>query len=209
LDTLSEVTFEKISRRTGLAAVLQGIAAAQQAGFSELRINAVSMSGINEQDLVPLARFCREQNLHLRLIEFMPLDAEQNWGNQPILTGRQVRDLLSQSICPLEPLERADPSQPAVDFRYSDGVQQVGFINSISEPFCNSCNRLRLTAEGKFRNCLFGTEEWDARAVLRQGGSNDDLIRLLQDCVWKKKSGHGIGEPGFVRPGKSMYQIGG
>jgi len=209
LDTLSEATFERIARRTGLQRVLDGIFAAQRAGFDRIRLNTVSIRGITENEIVSLARFSREHGLELRFIEYMPLDADQQWDHEQVLGGDQVRRMIDHEVGNLEPLPVVDPSQPATDFRYVDGGGRVGFINPVTQPFCGDCNRLRLTAEGQVRNCLFSTVEWDARAVLRGGGSDDDLAVLIQSCVAAKKAGHGIDTPEFMRPERAMYQIGG
>jgi cyclic pyranopterin phosphate synthase len=209
LDTLSEKTFERISRRTGLSKVLNGIAAARSAGFQDLRINALAIKDINEGEVLELAKFCRDHDLHLRFIEFMPLDAEKQWDVRQVITGESIRSRISESLCELLPAASDDPSQPATDFVYADGIQKVGFINTVSQPFCADCNRLRLTAEGQLRNCLFGTEHWDLRTPLRDGSSADRLRALFRSCVASKKPGHGIDDPSFIRPSKSMYQIGG
>jgi cyclic pyranopterin phosphate synthase len=209
IDALREETFQKISRRPGLNRVLAGIAAAQAVGFEQIRLNAVSIRGITENEILPLVAFARERDLELRFIEFMPLDAEQHWTNDEVLTGREILRRVEAELGPLAPAERDDPSQPAVDFRFADGRGGLGFINSVSEPFCEGCNRLRLTAEGQVRNCLFSTVEWDARAVLRGGGSDDELRDLVRDCVAAKARAHGIGSAEFHRPQRAMYQIGG
>lgn len=209
LDSLSEETFERISRRTGLQKVLDGIFAAKQARFEKIRLNAIAIRGLTEDEIVPLARFAREQQLELRFIEFMPLDADGKWTNEEVLTGEAIRQKLESEFCQLKPVRREDPSQPAIDFRFSDGLGRIGFINPVSQPFCGDCNRLRLTAEGQIRNCLFSTTEWDARAVLREEGTQDELAQLLQDCVQAKKPAHGIGESDFEKPARAMYQIGG
>jgi cyclic pyranopterin phosphate synthase len=209
LDAMREEEFQKISRRPGLDRVFAGIASAQRAGFSQIRLNAVAIRGLTENELVPLVEFARQQNLELRFIEFMPLDAEEHWTKGDVLTGREILRHVEQSYGPLSPAERDDPSQPAVDYRFADGRGGLGFINSVSEPFCEGCNRLRLTAEGQVRNCLFSTVEWDAREVLRSGGSDDDLRALVQECVAAKRRAHGIGEATFERPQRAMYQIGG
>lgn len=209
LDTLNEATFERISRRQGLEKVLAGIFEAQRVGFTNIRLNAVAIRGLSEDDLVPLAAFSREHGMELRFIEFMPLDAEGHWNKSEVLTGAAIRTALEGAFGPLEPVTREDPSQPAVDFRFADGRGRIGFINPVSQPFCDDCNRLRLTAEGQVRNCLFSIVEWDARAVLRGGGSDDDLRELVRDCVAAKKRAHGIGEADFVKPARAMYQIGG
>jgi cyclic pyranopterin phosphate synthase len=209
LDSLSAETFRKIARRDGLDRVLAGIHAAKRVGFTKIRLNAVAIKGITEPEIVPLTRFARENEMEMRFIEFMPLDAEQNWQHDQVLNGEEIRAAIEEAIGPLEPANRPDPSQPATDFQFADGSGTVGFINPVSQPFCEDCNRLRLTAEGQVRNCLFSTVEWDARAVLRKGGSDSELTQLIRDCVRAKKPGHGIDSSDFVRPERAMYQIGG
>jgi GTP 3',8-cyclase len=209
LDALTEETFRKIARRDGLDRVLAGIAAAKAAGFKKIRLNAVAIKGITESEVVPLANFARQQGMEMRFIEFMPLDAENHWQHDQVLTGQEIRRQIEAAIGPLEAAQRTDPSQPATDFRFADGSGTIGFINPVTQPFCEDCNRLRLTAEGKIRNCLFSTTEWDARALLRGGGTDKDLTQLLRDCVATKKPGHGIDTPDFVRPARAMYEIGG
>jgi cyclic pyranopterin phosphate synthase len=209
LDALREETFVRIARRPGLDRVLAGIAAAQNAGFEQVRLNAVAIRGITEDEILPLVAFARERDLELRFIEFMPLDAEQHWTDDEVLTGREILRRVEAEFGPLMPAERDDPSQPAVDFRFPDNRGGLGFINSVSEPFCEGCNRLRLTAEGQVRNCLFSTVEWDARAVLRGGGSDDDLRDLVRASIAAKARAHGIGSDDFHRPERAMYQIGG
>jgi len=224
LDALSEDLFERIARRQGLDRVLAGLAAAKAAGFQSIRINAVSIRGLTEGEIVPLAQFCRREGFHLRFIEFMPLDGESSWTDGQVLSGREVRDILARHFGPLVPVVRADAGQPAIDYAYADhdianvaadaGGQPaqaagVGFIDPVTQPFCDRCDRLRLTADGQFRNCLFSTTEWDARQVLRTGGSDEEIARLLRDCVLVKRAAHGIGTPAFERPARAMYQIGG
>jgi cyclic pyranopterin phosphate synthase len=209
LDSLKPEVFERISRRTGLDRVLAGIAEARRVGFARIRLNAVAIRGITEPEIVPLVEFARSHGMEMRFIEFMPLDAEGNWDNDQVLTGQQIRRVLEQHVGRLVPLERDDPSQPATDFEFVDGRGRIGFINPVTEPFCHRCNRLRLTAEGQVRNCLFSTEEWDARHVLRDGGSDDDLAELIRASVGAKKAGHGINSDEFIKPERAMYQIGG
>jgi cyclic pyranopterin phosphate synthase len=209
LDAIRTEAFEKLARRRGLDRVLAGLAAARVAGFRSIRINAVSIRGLSEAEIVPLAEFCRREALQLRFIEFMPLDAEGGWDEGQVLSGREVRGILERAIGPLEPLPPADAGQPAVDWRWADGGGLVGFIDPVTSPFCDRCDRLRLTADGQFRNCLFSTTEWDARAVLREGGSDDDIAALFQACVAAKRAAHGIGSAAFERPARAMYQIGG
>jgi cyclic pyranopterin phosphate synthase len=209
LDTLREDVFQKISRRTGLDRVLAGIAAAQDAGFKNIRLNAVAIQGLTEDEIIPLARFARDHGLELRFIEYMPLDAEKHWQSSDVLDGESIRRTLEAEFGPLIPVGRSHPSQPASDFAYADGRGRIGLIQPVSQPFCGACDRLRLTAEGQVRNCLFSTAEWDARAILRSGGSDDELAELVRDCVLAKAPAHGINTVDFVRPERAMYQIGG
>jgi GTP 3',8-cyclase len=209
LDALSEAVFEQIARRPGLNKVLDGIQAAIEAGFERIRLNAVSIRGLTESEIVPLAQFSRRHGLELRFIEYMPLDADGEWRHDDVLSGDEVRAMIADEVGSLNPVGDQDPSQPATDYEYCDGGGRVGFINSVTHPFCGACDRLRVTAEGQIRNCLFSTIEWDARAVMRSGGSDEKLAELLLACVAAKKIGHGIDTPDFVRPERAMYQIGG
>jgi cyclic pyranopterin phosphate synthase len=215
LDAMSEEGFEQITHRKGLDRVLAGIAAARSVGFHDLRINAVSIRGVTEAEIVPLARFCRGEGLCLRFIEFMPLDGAGTWDGASVLSGKEVRAVLVREVGPLEPILASDPShqvdrsQPAVDWRWADGAGIVGFIDPVTNPFCDRCDRLRLTADGQFRNCLFATDEWDVRSVLRGGGDDDEIAAILFGCVAAKRAAHGIGSPAFERPVRSMHQIGG
>lgn len=209
LDALNPETFEQIARRKGLEQVLEGIDAAIAAGFKNIRLNAVSICGLTESEIVPLAQFSRAKKLTLRFIEFMPLDAEQNWVPQIVLSGSEVKQIIHHQVAPLAPHERDDPAQPAVDFRYLDGGGTVGFINSVTEPFCENCNRMRMTAEGKFRNCLFSQDEWDVRELLRQEASDSQIEAVIRECIQSKKAGHGTDTYQFHRPDRTMHQIGG
>ena len=208
LDTLSEETFQKISRRPGLDRVLAGIAAAQDAGFESIRLNAIAIRSLTEAEIVPLARFACERGLELRFIEYMPLDAEEHWHSADVLDGDAIRQILEKEFGPLEPIAPPHPSQPATDFVYVGGGR-IGLIQPVSHPFCDACDRLRLTAEGQVRNCLFSTREWDARRLLRGDGTDDEIADLVRECVWAKAPAHGIGSDEFVRPERAMYQIGG
>ena len=209
LDGLREETFQRIARREGLQRVLEGIQVAQQLGFEKIRLNAVAIAGITEEEIVPLGEFARHQQLELRFIEFMPLDAEGNWQQDQVLSGATIRGCLEKEFGALVPANRKDASQPAVDYVFADGGGRIGFINPVTQPFCSDCNRLRITAEGKVRNCLFSTTEWDAREVIRRGGEDHELEALLRDCIAAKKPGHGIDSDEFVRPQRAMYEIGG
>jgi cyclic pyranopterin phosphate synthase len=209
LDTLREEVFQQITRRPGVDRVLAGISAAQRVGFDTIRLNAVAIHGISETEILPLAEFARARDLELRFIEFMPLDADHHWTSDQLLTGEKIRGILENHFGPLTPAPRTNLSQPARDYEFADGRGGIGFINPVSEPFCGDCNRLRLTAEGQVRNCLFSTVEWDARRLLRGGASDDDLRLLVRECVAAKAAAHGIGQQGFHQPERAMYQIGG
>ncbi len=209
LDTLDPKTFVKISRRDELDRVLAGVAAAQTAGFRKIKLNAVAIRGLSEADIVPLGQFARDRGLELRFIEFMPLDADGKWDDSQVLAGSRIRATLEDAFGPLAPIADCDPSQPARDFEYTDGGGTIGFINPVTQPFCADCNRLRLTAEGQVRNCLFSIVEWDARRLLRDGGGDDDLADLIRASVSAKKAGHGINSDEFTRPQRAMFQIGG
>jgi len=213
LDALSEEVFERVARAGGLERVLAGLAAAKRVGFREIRINAVSIRDLTESEIVPLASFCRREGFHLRFIEFMPLDADSTWSNEKVLSGTEVRQILEREVGALLPRPRTDPSQPAVDFDWGDRAGSVGFIDPVSAPFCGQCDRLRLTADGQLRNCLFSTVEWDARGLLRSGDAplavEGALETMLRDCVQAKHAAHGIGAADFHKPQRAMYQIGG
>lgn len=209
LDTLKPEVFTQITRREGLDRVLAGIFAAKQAGFRKIKLNAVAIRDLTEEEVVPLARFARKHGFELRFIEYMPLDADGAWQNDQVLTGEELRRLIEDEVGELTPEPVENPSQPATDYRYVDGGGRVGFINPVTQPFCHNCNRLRLTAEGKIRNCLFSIEEWDARAILRSGGTDDDLAELVRASISAKRAGHGINSDDFVKPERAMYQIGG
>ncbi len=209
LDGLSEETFRKISRRQGLDRVLNGIFAAQRAGFEKIRLNAVAIRGITEAEVLPLGRFARQHRMEMRFIEFMPLDAENNWRTEQVLSGDEIRGILEAEFGPLIPLERDDPSQTAVDYQFADGIGRMGFIDPVTQPFCGNCNRLRITAEGKIRNCLFSIEEWDVRELLRGGRTDDQIAETVRRAVHAKKPGHGIDTDEFIKPERAMYQIGG
>jgi cyclic pyranopterin phosphate synthase len=211
LDTLRPETFQRISRRAGLEQVLEGIHAAQAAQL-DIRLNALMLREVNLDDCLPLAQFAREAGLPLRFIEFMPLDADRRWSETQLVTGAELRRRLSEHFGVLEPLPRSDPSQPSSDYRYRDGGGLVGFIDPVSEPFCSQCNRLRLSADGKLRNCLFGRDQWDLKNALAAGEVTEAakaVRQVARACVAAKHPAHGIGQPQFVQPPTAMYRIGG
>lgn len=210
LDAVCEETFRRVSRHRGVHRVVEGILAAKRAGFENIRLNAVAVRGVTDDEIVPLAAFARDHGVELRFIEFMPLDAEGNWGHERVLPMDTIRQRLTAAFGPLVPAPRPDPNQPAVDYQFADGRGRVGFISSVSHPFCDRCDRLRITAEGKVRNCLFSSEEWDARAALRSGGSDQELAALLRQCVLAKRRARGEDQPERIgRPERAMYEIGG
>lgn len=209
LDSLRPEIFQQITRRDRLPEVLAGIDAAREAGFSSIRINAVSIAGLTEPDILPLVDFCRRAGMHLRFIEFMPLDADGLWSDGKVLGGDIVRRTIEEAFGPLRIADETDPHQPATDWVFADGKGKVGFINPVTEPFCGSCNRLRITAEGQLRNCLFSQVETDIRALLRGGAGDDEIRTAIRDSVAAKKAGHGIDGPDFRPPARAMYQIGG
>lgn len=209
LDTLKEEHFERISRRKGLDRVIAGIEAARQAGFERIRLNAVALPGFIELDATELVQFAHQRDMEIRFIEFMPLDAEQAWSGDQVVTGKTLHELIERQFGRLVPKPRVDSAQPSTDWilEANDGV--VGFIEPVSQPFCDACDRLRLTAEGQLRNCLFSTTEWDLRKLLREGATDESLVAAMHECVAHKRRAHGIDTPDFERPERAMYQIGG
>ncbi len=212
LDTLREQTFKTLSRREGLDRVVQGIEAAINYGYAP-RLNALVLRDINFDEVSELAKFAVDRGLTLRFIEFMPLDADRQWGRDRMVSGQELREVLQQRFGKLRPKAAVSPSQPATDYYFGNAGGVVGFIDSVSQPFCGNCDRIRLTAEGKIRNCLFGREEWDVKAILDQVVDFKDMSaqvqRLVQASVAAKYASHGIADDGFVPPERAMYQIGG
>lgn len=209
LDTLDRDRFQEISRRDELPRVLEGIAAALEIGFDRIKLNAVAVRGQSERDIVPLARFARKHGLELRFIEFMPLDGDDRWSRQNVLPGEVILQLLTADIGPLEPLSDPSDPAPASTYRYLDGGGTVGVIPTVSQPFCDRCSRLRLTADGKIRNCLFGRDEFDARGLIRSGGSDEQLVELIRNAVGAKRRQHGSDDGDFSESSRIMHQIGG
>jgi GTP 3',8-cyclase len=208
LDTLQEATFRRLTRRDGLERVLQGVEAAV-ASSAVVRLNALVLRDLNLSDCVPLVHFAREKGIVIRFIEFMPLDAERAWNHSQMVSGEELRATIEAEFGPLIEAGEQDPSQPSRDFTFADGRGGIGFIDPISQPFCKDCNRLRLTADGKFRNCLFGKEEWDVRGLLEKGCSDAAICDLAMQSVLAKFASHGISDEGFRPPERAMYQIGG
>jgi GTP 3',8-cyclase len=208
LDTLDAGRFREVARRDGLEKVLDGIAAAKKAGFHPIKINAVSIRGLTDLDAVSLAQFARQHGLEMRFIEYMPIGAEA-WERSKVYFAHEILEQLEREICPLVPAQDYDPRAPAMDFEYTDGGGRVGMIASVSRPFCMSCNRVRLTSDGKLRNCLFALNEVDVKRFLR--GANDDaqLAEVIRQNVREKWEGHEINTARFVKPQRTMHAIGG
>jgi cyclic pyranopterin phosphate synthase len=209
LDTLDRERFRTITRRDDFARVMAGIDACMALGYSPIKINAVAVKNLVEADIVPLARFGRERGIEIRYIEFMPLDAQGLWLRDKVLSMDDMIAMLTREIGPLEPIPDADPRAPATEFRFADGVGRVGFIASVSKPFCLNCNRLRLTADGKLRYCLFAVDETDVRDLLRGDAGDAALVERIRETVREKWLGHEINSAKFVAPPRPMYSIGG
>lgn len=209
LDTLDRERFHQITRRDDLPRVLDGLEAARRMGFGPIKINAVAVKDLAEADIVPLARFGREKGYEIRYIEFMPLDAQGLWDRDKVLLQDDLISILEREIGPLEEIPDRDPRAPASEYRFRDGVGQLGFIASVSHPFCLNCNRIRLTSDGKLRYCLFAMEETDVKGLLRGGATNEDIAATIRETVRRKWLGHEINSPKFVAPPRPMYSIGG
>ena len=208
LDTLSEATFQRLSRREGVDKVIAGIDAALSCPGMAVRLNALVMRDVNLADVLPLVQFARDRQVTMRFIEFMPLDAERAWNREQMVSGEELRRVIEDSFGQLVKIPGLNAAQPSNDYRFSDGQGVVGFIDSVSQPFCGGCDRLRLTADGKLRNCLFGREEWDVRSLLRDGVSGS-LTATIRECIAAKRAAHGIDAADFAPPERAMFQIGG
>jgi cyclic pyranopterin phosphate synthase len=208
IDSLQRDRFFEMTRRDALPRVLRGLEVL--AGFPEahpIKVNAVAMRGFTEDEVLPFARFAREHPYEVRFIEFMPLDADHAWTPDSVLSGEEIRAIIEREWA-LEPVER-EPHATARVYRFTDGGGSIGFINPVSEPFCGDCNRIRLTADGRLRTCLFSLNETDLRRPLREGASDDELEQIVRDAVWRKELKHNVNEPGFVQPVRTMSAIGG
>ena len=207
-DSLLRHRFAEMTRRDALQRVMAGLRAAGAAGFAPIKVNCVVIRGSNEDEVVDFARLARETGYQVRFIEYMPLDADQAWERSKVVPSHGIFERISAAF-PLVPANGRSP-QPATAFRFADGAPgEVGFISSVTEPFCDTCNRIRITADGQLRVCLFAMEETDLRGPLRSGASDDDLEGLVRTAVWNKWSGHRINHPDFARPARSMSMIGG
>lgn len=208
LDSLDRDNFRKITGRDGLGEVLGAIRLAQELEFHPVKVNAVVIRGVNDHEIEALAEFGRDQNLAFRFIEFMPLDSARVWLKEMVVPGREILERL-QARFSLRAAASHNPSETARRWTFADGRGEIGIIAPVSEPFCGHCNRLRLTADGHLRTCLFSVTEHDLRARLRGAGSDDELAAYLKEVVWQKEARHHIGEQDFVPPSRSMSCIGG
>jgi cyclic pyranopterin phosphate synthase len=208
IDSLQRDRFYELTRRDALAQVLRGLD--RLGSFPQahpIKINAVAIRGFTEEEVPAFVELARRTPYEVRFIEFMPLDADHGWSSDAVLTGAELRSMID-AIQPLQELER-EPSATARVYRFADGRGRIGFINPVSEPFCSDCNRIRLTADGRLRTCLFSLRETDLRGPLRAGADDADLQQVIRDAVWLKELKHHIGEPGFVQPARTMSAIGG
>jgi cyclic pyranopterin phosphate synthase len=208
IDSLQRDRFFALTRRDSLPQVLRGLdAIARHPQVWPVKVNAVAMRGFTEDEALRFADFARETSFQVRFIEFMPLDADHAWRVDAVLPGKELRAMI-HVVHPLEELPR-EPSATARVFRFRDGRGEIGFVSPVTEPFCAECNRVRLTADGKLRTCLFSLRETDLREPLRAGADDDELEAIVRDAVWRKELKHHVGEPGFVQPARSMSAIGG
>jgi len=208
IDSLARDRFFQITRRDALPQVLRGLEAiGAHEQVRPIKVNAVAMRDFTEGEVGGFVELARTSDYQVRFIEFMPLDADHAWTQDSVLTGEEIRALIEREH-PLEELPR-EPSATARVFRFADGGGEIGFVNPVSEPFCSDCNRLRLTAEGKLRTCLFSVHETDLREPLRSGASDEEIGAIVRDAVWRKELKHHVGEPGFRPPPRSMSAIGG
>jgi GTP 3',8-cyclase len=208
IDSLQRHRFHELTRRDSLDQVLAGLAKlAAIPGVGPVKVNAVALRGFTEEEVPAFVELARASSYQVRFIEFMPLDADHAWTQAQVLRGAELHAMID-ALHPLEPLGR-EPSATARVYRFVDGQGQVGFINSVSEPFCGDCNRIRLTADGRLRTCLFSLNETDLREPLRAGADDDQLEQIVRDAVWRKELKHHIGEPGFIQPTRTMSAIGG
>ncbi len=207
VDSLLRHRFAEMTRRDALERVLDGLRAAERAGLAPIKLNCVVVRGTNEDEVVDFARFARATGYQVRFIEFMPLDAEEGWRRDRVVPSEEVLEAIAR-VHPLVPVDHGP--EPARVFRFADGAPGgVGVIASVSEPFCGDCNRIRITADGQFRTCLFALEETDLRRLVRAGATDDEIAGAVRDAVTRKWAGHRINEADFVRPARSMSMIGG
>ena len=206
IDSLKAERFKEITLRDDMKKVITGIEASIEAGLSPVKINVVVMRGINDDEIIEFAKFGRELGVIVRFIEFMPLDADEKWSTLSVVSLEEIFSTIN-SVYPLEVVKRSNA--PASRFRYVDGQGEIGIVASVTQKFCDTCDRIRITADGQFRNCLFSNEEFDLKEALRSESSDKEICELLEMAVSAKREGHGIGNVDFIRPARSMSQIGG
>jgi len=209
LDTIDRARFLQITRRDEIDKVMAGLEACKKLGYTKIKLNAVAVKNLVEPDIVPLARYARANGFEVRFIEFMPLDSQNLWDRNKVLLADEIIEMLSREIAPLIAVPDPDPRAPASEYQYADGGGRVGFIASVSRPFCLNCNRIRLTADGKLRYCLFAVDEDDVKSLLRSGASDEAIAALVRRNVAGKWVGHEINSTKFVPPPRPMYSIGG
>jgi cyclic pyranopterin phosphate synthase len=209
LDALDPETFRRVTRREGFEKVVEGIEAARAAGFSPIKLNAVSVRGMTEQQIIPFGELARTTDTVVRFIEFMPLDADSQWQRDKVLFAHEIISRLEAEFGRLIPMEPDHHNAPAQDFQFEDGRGKIGLIASVSRPFCGSCNRFRVTADGRLRNCLFSLEETDIRSLVRGNAADSEIAAAMIRCIAEKKEGHEINTARFVQPDRPMYSIGG
>ncbi len=208
LDTLHMDRFKEMARSDAFERVMDGVAAARDAGLWPIKLNMVVMKGHNDDEVVDFARLAHSEGYEVRFIEFMPLDGDNIWTNEQVVPSLRIQEQI-EDLFPLRPVHDERPG-PATRYRFADGAPGgVGFISSVSQAFCATCNRIRLTAEGGLRTCLFSLRETPLRDLMRSGASDDHVERVIETAIWRKEEGHLINQPGFVKPAKSMSQIGG
>lgn len=209
LDTLQRDKFHQMARRDCFDQVVAGLEECERyPSLQPIKVNAVAMRGFTEEEIPAFVEFARRKPYVLRFIEFMPIDGDEIWSRDKVLTGAEILAEM-RKLYPLEPVPQDDPAQTSREYRFADGRGKVGFINPVSEPFCSTCDRIRLTADGQLRTCLFSVTETDVRGPLRRGASDAQLEELLRRAVWRKELKHNINDPGFVRANRTMSQIGG
>jgi GTP 3',8-cyclase len=209
LDSMDSAKFARITRAPrSFEKVMAGIDAALEAGLKPVKVNIVLVRGFNDDEIVEFARLSRRRDIVVRFIEFMPLDADHAWKRELVVTAKEIVEAINP-VFPLVAVPRHSPSETALRYRYADGQGEIGIIAPVSIPFCGQCSRIRLTADGKVRTCLFSLEEHDVRHLVRNGATDHELEQFLSGVVEKKESGHRINEPDFVQPGRTMVYIGG
>ena len=206
IDSLKAEKFKEITHRDEMQKVITGLEASLEAGLLPVKINVVAMRGVNDDEILDFAKFGRDRSVIVRFIEFMPLDADEKWSTSAVLSQEEIFSTIN-SVYPLEAVERSNA--PASRFRYLDGQGEIGIVASVTQKFCGTCDRIRITADGQFRNCLFSNEELNLKEALRSGSSDREICDLLELSVLAKREGHGIGNVDFIRPARSMSQIGG